>query len=106
MCSSKLALSIIKVFEEEVNVRSLNGKSIENLIFFIDRVPITKMQIYNQKFQNLILQIFGQIKEQNLIQSGQLRDHLLILSLIREFNLQSTASFDEKYGQIMTDIEN
>lgn len=59
VCSSKLALSIVKLFEEDANVQSLNGKAIENLIFFIDRVPITKMQVYNQKFQNLVSLIFN-----------------------------------------------
>ena len=39
VCSSKLALSVIKLFEEEVNIQSLNGKAIENLIFFIDNDP-------------------------------------------------------------------
>ena len=105
VCSSKLALSVIKLFEEEVNIQSLNGKAIENLIFFIDRVPISKMQIYNEKFRGLVSKILQQIKEQDLIKTGELKDHLLVLSLISDFDFKSEINFDTTYGSIVTDIE-
>lgn len=63
------------------------------------------MQIYNEKFRGLVSKILLQIKEQDLIKTGELKDHLLVLSLISDFDFKSDINFDTKYGSIVTDIE-
>jgi hypothetical protein len=75
---------------------SLSPRSVENLLFFIDRCcnPISQKQI--EKLENCVISLFETINETKLLEKtrehpdSKLNDHILLLSLIDKFEFGHT----------------
>jgi hypothetical protein len=64
------------------NIQYLSPKAIENLMFFLDRCHQPRSEDIE-----IINELMGSITTSEHVMKGEIRDHLLILSLLNKYGL-------------------
>mmetsp|Transcript_5757 Transcript_5757/g.9863 ORF Transcript_5757/g.9863 Transcript_5757/m.9863 type:complete len:97 (+) Transcript_5757:926-1216(+) len=77
------------------NLDSVSSRSIENTMFFFNRQSQIKIMSVQRELLELQALLMQKVVERESILKGDIRDHLLVLSLIQRLNMHKSPEFEE-----------
>lgn len=101
--SHKMLSEVVRVCGE--NHEHLTAKSIENIVFFMERQKLKNYQNIRSQAQDLIASFVQRTIQEGMILKGEVRDHLLMLSLLTKFEMHVNPEFSELVGHLLKHIE-
>ena len=94
--SDNFCTKMEKFFEQHLN--DLDGKSSENLLFFLMRAT--------SQNQSLVSNLLGHIQQHKFIETGQVRDHIMVMNVCNRYKINAPYLFSQIEKAVLDQIIN